>query len=294
MTCLSHHLGLAQCFGIVALLVCGCGQDTGSVTMTASMGGHVSGQPPDAAGHNPGMQLMDKGVDSPVPSKHHKTGYLRTPLYVPHVPKRTALDDTEADMLPRATQGQHIGVEPQWPERAAASGRLASEPPATPPATPLATPPATTHGKRPAVTPLAALQVARIDRYRGEVVRAAALFDVPPNVLHAIAAIEHSGEASESAAGAYGLCQTMPNYWTPEEWVNRHDVQTQLITCARALRVKLDAATTLQGAAATWRHAAARYFGGSLSKPVISEYSGLSTLHYVSRFDKALAFLEAR
>ena len=138
--------------------------------------------------------------------------------------------------------------------------------------------------------PRTIIQVERIDPFRDNLERAAYQYNVPADVLHAIAAIEHSNTNSVSKAGAYGLCQTMPNYWTPSEWENRHDVQTQLITCARALRDKKDVA----GEGATWRHAAARYFGGSIASPVISEYSGLGTLHYLARFDNAMALLEYR
>ena len=54
MTCLSHHLGLARCIGIVALLVCGCGLDTGGVPMTAPMGGQEMDNPlPRGMGFRP-------------------------------------------------------------------------------------------------------------------------------------------------------------------------------------------------------------------------------------------------
>lgn len=114
---------------------------------------------------------------------------------------------------------------------------------------------------------------------------------VSPNALQAIMMVEGSGIESISPAGARGIMQTMPGWWSQEELENWLDPRIQIRTGARALKAKWDGAVGQKGDQAQWRDAAARYFGGTIESP-LSGY-GMDTLTYVSLFDSAFSEVNA-
>ncbi len=129
--------------------------------------------------------------------------------------------------------------------------------------------------------------LATAETYRSQFEAAGLQFGVDPNALEALMMVEGSGEQSVSSAGARGIMQTMPNYWSSSELANWTDTQIQVNTGARALRSKMEAAIADKGDAATYVDAAGRYFGCTIEKPC--SFGGMDTVTYSELFTSSYA-----